>query len=101
MQKDLVSAFNPNRFGTPGLIGFHSDYIYSFFIQSRDKNAVEHWTKSLKQQFSEPFKLTNGKQIKSGIKVGFTSIGTEQKDSYEIVSNAKSALSQAMKKSNK
>ena len=99
MQKDLVAAFNPVRFGISGSIGFYSDYVYSFFIQSKDKKAVEHWTKSLKKEFSEPFELTNGKQINSGIKVGFTLLDGEISDSYQAISNAKAALSRAIKTS--
>jgi len=97
MQKDLVTAFNPSRFGISGTIGFYSDYVYSFFIQSKDKKAVEHWTKALKKEFSEPFELTNGKQIQSGIKVGFTMLDEDISDSYQALSNAKAALSRAIK----
>lgn len=97
MQKDLVAAFNPSRFGISGAIGFYSDYVYSFFIQSKDKKAVEHWSKALKKEFSEPFELTNGKQIRSGIKVGFTLLDEDTSDSYQALSNAKAALSRAIK----
>lgn len=97
MQKDLIAAFDPVRFGISGSIGFYSDYVYSFFIQSKDKRAVEHWTKALKKEFSEPFELTNGKQINSGIKVGFTLLDGDISDSYQAISNAKAALSKAIK----
>ena len=97
MQNDMVEAFNPGRFGISGSIGFHSDYVYSFIIQSRDRKAVEKWSKSLKKEFREPFQLSNGKEISSGIKVGFTLLGDDLADSYEAISNAKAALSQAMK----
>lgn len=99
MQKDLVTAFNPARFGISGCLGFYSDYVYSFFIQSKDKKAVEHWTKALKKEFSEPFELTNGKQLTSGIKVGFTLLDEGIADSYQAISNAKAALSKAIKNS--
>ncbi|MDZ7714630.1 MAG: GAF domain-containing protein [Balneolaceae bacterium] len=101
MQKDLIKAFNPSQFGVPGIIGFHSDYVYTFFLQSKDEKAIEHWTKSLKQQFSEPFELTNRKQINGNIKVGFTHLDPDISDSYQAVSNAKSALSKAMKGASK
>ena len=97
MQKDLVRAFNPSRFGIPGIIGSHADYVYTFIIQSKDRQAVDHWTSALKKEFSEPFELTNGQQINTGIKVGYTILDPGLTDSYQAVSNAKSALSQAMK----
>lgn len=99
MQKDLVAAFNPPRFGISGMIGFYSDYVYSFFIQSKDRKAIEHWTKALKKEFSEPFELGNGRQISSGIKVGFTLLDDQIKDFYQAISNAKTALSKAVKSS--
>lgn len=96
MQKDLVAAFNPTRYGISGEIGFHADYVYSFVIQSRERQSVEKWTKALKKKFNEPFQLTNGKEITSGIKVGFTLLNEDVEDSYQAMSNAKKALSQAM-----
>ncbi|MGK7371300.1 MAG: hypothetical protein ACNS64_13905, partial [Candidatus Halalkalibacterium sp. M3_1C_030] len=51
----------------------------------------------LKKEFSEPFELTNGKQIQSGIKVGFTLLDEDISDSYQALSNAKAALSRAVK----
>lgn len=97
MQKDLIAAFNPARFGISGSIGFYSDYVYSFLIQSKDQQAVEHWTKALNKEFGEPFELTNGKQISSSIKVGYTLLDENISDSYEAISNAKAALSKAIK----
>jgi len=99
MQKDLVAAFNPSRFGIPGMIGYYSDYVYSFLIQSKDRKAVEHWTTALKKEFSEPFELTIGRQISSGIKVGFTVLDEQIDDFYQAISNAKTALSKAVKSS--
>lgn len=97
MQRDLVAAFNPSQFGYPGILGYHSDYVYSFFIQSRDIDAVQHWTQSLKKKFSGSFELTNGIHIETGIKVGFVRLDDEYEDCYQVLSNAKSALSQAVK----
>jgi hypothetical protein len=97
MQKDLIAAFNPSRFGISGMIGFYSDYVYSFIIQSKDRRAVEHWTTALKKEFGKPFELTNGRQISSGIKVGFTSLDDQTEDFYQAISNAKTALSKAVK----
>jgi hypothetical protein len=97
MQKDLIGAFNPSQFGYSGILGYHSDYVYSFFIQSKDEEAVQHWTQSLKEKFTDSFELKNGMHIETGIKVGFTKLDEGYSDSYQILSNAKSALSQALK----
>lgn len=97
MQCDLVRTINPSRFGIPGIVGSHSDYIYAFLIQSKDRRAVEHWSRALKKEFSEPFELSNGQYIESGIKVGYTLLDSSLSDSYQAISNAKAALSQAVK----
>lgn len=97
MQKDLISMFNPGRYGVPGMIGSHSDYVYTFFIQSKDQEAVSQWTKGLKKRLEEPVELTNGVQVETSIKVGFTRLDAEQADNYQVLQQAKSALSQAMK----
>lgn len=100
MQRDLIAAFNPSQFGYPGILGFNSDYVYSFLVQSKDADAVQKWTQSLKKKFSGSFELSNGIHIETGIKVGFVELDEDYKDCYEVLSNAKSALSQALKSKN-
>ena len=97
MQRDLISAFNPSQFGFPGIIGYHSDYVYSFLIQNKDEQAVQQWSKALKKKFANAFELSNGIHIETGIKVGFVRLDESYDDSYQLLSNAKSALSQALK----
>lgn len=97
MQKDLIAAFNPSRFGYPGILGYHSDYVYTFFIQSKDEEAVQKWTQSLKKELSSSFELKNGIHIDTGIKIGFAKIDQKYDDCYQVLKNAKSALSQAIK----
>lgn len=97
MQRDLVSAFNPSQFGHSGILGYHSDYVYSFFIQSKEQGAVQNWTKSLKKKFADTFELKNGIHIETGIKAGFVKLEGEYNDCYQVLTNAKSALSQALK----
>lgn len=97
MQKDLISAFNPSQFGFPGILGYHSDYVYSFFLQNKDAKAVQNWTQALKKKFEQSFELNNGIHIETGIKVGYVKLDEEYSDSYQLLSNAKSALSKALK----
>ncbi|MGM0546070.1 MAG: GAF domain-containing protein [Bacteroidota bacterium] len=97
MQKDLIAAFNPSQFGFNGILGYNSDYVYSFLIQSKDEDAVKKWSRSVKRKFSDSFELSNGIHIETGIKVGFVRLHDEYNDSYQVVKNAKSALSQALK----
>lgn len=100
MQKELVAAFNPSRFGFPGFIGAHTDYVYAFFIQSREEKAFEQWIGAVKEELSGGMELPGGRRISSGIKVGYTGLKPEQEDSYEVLSHAKTALSRALKSQN-
>ncbi|MDR8390546.1 GAF domain-containing protein [Aliifodinibius sp. S!AR15-10] len=97
MQKDLVNLFNPNKYGKSGFIGSHSDYVYSFVIQDREENAVDQWIQLLNQRLMRPVELTNGVQIETSIKVGFTQLNAQQEDNYEVLRQAKAALSETMK----
>lgn len=96
MQKDLVKGLNPSRFGVPGFVGFHSEYVYLVLLQSRDSKAVNHWKEKLGDVFQHPFELTNGKQIETGLHISTVQLTDRHEDSYEVVSEAKRSLSQAM-----
>lgn len=96
MQQDLVQAFNPGSFGYSGMLGYHSDYVYSFIIQSEDSEAVKKWSRSVKKKFSGSFKLSNDLEIDTDVKMGFLKLSNDYDDSYQLLNNAKSALSQAM-----
>ncbi|HYW35579.1 MAG TPA: GAF domain-containing protein [Balneolaceae bacterium] len=93
MQKDLVKAFNPENFGVPGLIGYHADYIYAVILQSNDPEAFDYWTGQLKKKFNEPFELTNGKQIQTGVSISAVSLDQMNGDSYKIMKRLKRELS--------
>lgn len=100
LQRDLITTFNPSQFGHTGILGYHADYVYSFFIQSKNEEAVKNWSQSLKKKISGSFEMNNGIHIETGIKVGFVKLDEQYSDSYQVLSNAKSALSQAIKSKN-
>ena len=97
LRKDLSVKFNPGRRGIPGVIGFNSDYVYTFIIQSNDEKAVGNWTRALKEELKEPFELSNGNQVETGIKVGYTTLNAEHDDAYQVLSEAKAALTRAVR----
>ncbi|HLR32790.1 MAG TPA: hypothetical protein VK074_09885, partial [Fodinibius sp.] len=97
LQRDLVTTFNPSQYGYNGILGFHSDYIYSVFIQNKNPGALEKWIASLQERFSNSFELNNGMHIETGITIGSVKLERGMKESYQVLSKAKSALSEAMK----
>jgi len=94
LQKDVVKALNPNRFGIPGIVGYQSDYVYLVMLQSKDSNAAEHWVDQITQQFSRPFEMRNGKQIQSQLRIATTALSAESTDSYQVLSQVRRVLSQ-------
>lgn len=99
MQKDLVSRFNPGRFGVPGIIGFNSDYVYTFIIQHTDSEAMERWKELLRKELANAVKLSDGQQIRTGIQTGVVKLNPNQKDSYQVMQDAKSALNKTIRES--
>src|SRR5699024_10477370 len=96
MQQDLVSTFNPCLYGYNGILGYHSDYLYTFFIQDSNPDAVDKWVSSIRAKFTNSFELRNGMHIKTDIRVGSVQLTNDFEDSYDVLKRAKSALSQVM-----
>lgn len=96
IQRDFVSMLNPSRHGIPGIMGYHSDYVYAFMIQSDDEEAVNFWMEKLKGKLGEGLKLSIGGSIPVQFKVGCTRITPDSVNAYQIVEKAKKALSKVM-----
>ena len=96
MQQDFVTILNPSRYGTPGYIGYNSDYVYAFIIQSENEKAVSNWMEKIKQKVSGGIKLSNGGSVNTGFLAGYTRITGEESNTYQIIEKAKKALSKAM-----
>lgn len=85
MQRDLVHALNPGHFEVPGFLGFHSDYRYVAIVQSDDPEAQKFWEDRINEQFSGSFELTNGKQIRTGLRINSLILNETYSDSYEVM----------------
>lgn len=97
MQKDLVQLVNPGRYGIPGLVGFHADYMYLVILQSKDINAIDHWKEELNNDFSTSVELTNGKEINTRLHIAATALTEHSKDSYQVVTEVRRQLSGSTK----
>lgn len=96
MQQDFVTFLNPSRYGITGYIGYNSDYVYSFIIQSKKENAVYDWMESVSQKSEQGIKLFNGTMIHNQFLAGYTKVTGEESNTYQIIEKAKKALSNAM-----
>lgn len=96
IQEDFVRFLNPSIYGFPGYIGFNSDYVYSFIIQSDKEEAIEEWIGKFKERLAHGLKLSNGHTIDVNFKIGLTQLNEECANSYQVLTKAKKAHSEAV-----
>lgn len=97
IQKDFVTFLNPGKHGIPGYIGFNSDYVYAFLIQSKSENIVQDWMDSIRTKLAHGLKLSAGGTLNISFKAGVTKISTEDENAYQVLTKAKKALSEVLK----
>ncbi|MEX1011776.1 MAG: GAF domain-containing protein [Balneolaceae bacterium] len=97
LQKKLVTSMNPARFGYAGFIGFHTDYIYTFILQSERPDSVESWLDRLSDMVIRPVALSGGEQVQVRLKSGFTRVTEDDNDLHRMTGRAKTALSEAVR----
>tara|TARA_R110002126_G_scaffold25984_1_gene88341 strand:- start:6027 stop:7490 length:1464 start_codon:yes stop_codon:yes gene_type:complete len=96
IQEDFVRFLNPSVYGFPGYIGFNSDYVYSFIIQSDRESAVEEWIDKFKTRLAHGLRLSNGHTININFKIGLTQLDEDCANSYQVLTKAKRAHSEAI-----
>lgn len=96
IQEDFVRFLNPSVYGLSGYIGFNSDYVYSFIIQSDKEEAIEEWIGKFKTRLAHGLRLSNGHTIDINFKIGLTQLDEECTNSYQVLTKAKKAHADAM-----
>lgn len=97
IQKDFVSFLNPSKHGVNGYIGFNSDYVYSFIIQSTDAEAVTKWMDHVRMKLAHGLRLSSGGTLDVSFKAGFTKLAADDGNAYQVLTKAKKALSEVVK----
>lgn len=97
IQKDFVTFLNPSSHGVPGYIGYNSDYVYAFIIQSEKEDAVNTWMQSVKTNLAHGLKLSAGDTLDVSFKAGFTKLTPDDTNSYQVLTKAKQALSEVVR----
>lgn len=97
IQRDFVSFLNPSKYGIAGFIGYHSDYIYSFVIQSGTDEGVVEWMEKIKTKLAHGLRLSNGHNLTVAFKAGFTKLSEKDSNSYQVLNKAKQALNEVVK----
>lgn len=97
LQRNLVKMLNPSVMGFNGLIGFNSDYIYSYILVGERDEEYEEWKKTVLALFDKPIELTDGQKITVDVKIGSVFVDSSDVEVFEVISQAKQALSAALK----
>ncbi len=88
IQTDFVSLLNPSGYGIPGYIGYNSDYVYAFLIQSEDEEAVAFWMEKVQSKLNTGLKLSIGGTINVQFKAGYTRIDEQSVNAYQVMEKA-------------
>jgi len=96
IQADFISALNPSEYGIPGYMGYNSDYVYTFVIQSDNEDAVTSWIDKVKTKMEYGLKLSIGGSIRAEFKAGYTKLTADTESTYQAVDRAKKALNNVM-----
>ena len=97
IQTDVVTFLNPAKHGIPGFMGFNSDYVYAFFIQSEKDGIVEEWMNSIRTKLAHGLKLSMGGTLDISFKAGYTKLSLNDSNAYQVLTKAKKALSEVVK----
>lgn len=97
LQYDVVRIANPSALGHSGILGHFSDYVYGFMIQGADEQVVGKWVKSVNKALQQPVVMKDGTTKMIKMHFGYTLLREEVKDDDQIISEAKTALSHALK----
>lgn len=100
LQRLMVKALNPSRLGLNGLIGFHSDYVYSYVLVSPDENHHQEWLNTVKSDLREKLDFGDGRKVEVHVKTGSGKVESDTEDINDLWKQAKRLLSSAMKNEN-
>lgn len=100
LQRLMVKALNPSRLGLNGLIGFHSDYVYSYVLMSSDKNQHDEWLLTIKKDLKDKLDLGDGRKVEVHINHGSKKVESESRDVKELWNEVKQSLSSAIRNEN-
>lgn len=97
LQRLLVKALNPSRLGYNGLIGFNSDYVFSYLLFGATEQHHQEWLSANMNDLKNKLDFGDGRKLEVFMKAGSVQLDSEQTNINEIVTDAKQALSMAMK----
>lgn len=92
----MVKALNPSRLGYNGIIGFNSDYVFTYIFSGSSEDDHQSWLETNMQDLKSKLDLGDARKVEVVIKAGFVKINPDKKDSDKILTDVKQALNTAM-----
>lgn len=96
IQRLMVKALNPSRLGYNGIIGFNSDYVFTYIFSGSSEDDHQSWLETNMQDLKSKLDLGDARKVEVVIKAGFVKINPDKKDSDKILTDVKQALNTAM-----
>lgn len=96
VQRLMVKALNPSRLGYNGIIGFNSDYVFTYIFSGSEEEDHQKWLETNIQDLKSKLDLGDARMVEVSIKAGFVKIEPNKSDSDKILTDAKQALNIAM-----
>lgn len=100
LQRLMVKALNPSRLGLNGLIGFYSDYVYSYLLISSDENHHNEWLTTVKNDLRDKLDFGDGRKVEVHVKTGSGKVDADMNGIDNLWKEVKHSLSSAMKNEN-
>jgi len=96
IQRIIVKAINPSRLGYSGIIGFNSDYVYSYIFVGMSEEHHKLWLKTNILDLKNNIDLGDGRKVIVSINAGSTKLENNGREVDEIINDAKQSLNDAM-----
>ena len=96
VQRLMVKALNPSRLGFNGIIGFNSDYVFSYIFSGATEDDHQNWLETNIKDLKSKLDLGDARRVEVVIKAGFVQIKPGMTDADKILTDAKHALNTAM-----
>lgn len=98
LQRIIIKALNPSRLGYNGLIGFNSDYVYSYLMIGHSKEHHKQWLKTNINDLKNKVDMGDGRKVSVSINAGTIKLESPDRDVNELINDAKQALNRSLKK---
>jgi len=96
LQRIIIKAINPSRLGYNGIIGFNSDYVYSYIFVGMSDEHHKQWLKTNILDLKNKIDLGDGREVTVSINAGSTKLRNDSREVDEIINDAKQSLNVAM-----